>query len=325
MKKILLTIAICGMFSAPVLAQDDGEFGGEGSESAPSTERPKTKEELRAELLKLMKKASEEMGELERELAKASRDAPKADVVHERMKKLREAMEAGKLEDMPEGLRKYIEDNPEAAAELLDKSAEELKELAKNEEELLKTLQENPEALKKMAESEETMEKIIESQHAAEKKLAETLKRQEESAEKARQNVDDSLEVAHTLKKMQQGSGKGEGKPSDNESHTKDRGKKQGDQSKKGGNQPKEGAQDGYDPNSDEIPPDMTAEEWERLKASGFQAKGKTKEHEDGSSNEDNRKEPSKYKGFLEKWRRETLKKAEAMKDKAGKPKKDGE
>ena len=322
MKKILLAIAICGMFSAPALAQ--GEIGGEGGETAPSTERPKTKEELREELLELMKKASDEMGELERELAKASRDAPKADVVAERIRKLREAMEAGKLEDLPEGLRKYIEDNPEAVAELLGKSAEEMKELAKNEEELLKTLQENPEALKKMAESEETMEKIIESQHEAEKKLSETLKRQEESAEKARQNVDDSLEVAHTLKKMQQGSGQGEGKPSDNESHTKDRGKKQGDQSKKGG-KPNKGAEDGYDPSKDEIPPDMTAEEWERLKASGFQAKGKTKEHEDGSSNADNRKEPSKYKGFLEKWRRETLKKAEAMKDKTGKPKKDSE
>ncbi|MCF6228565.1 MAG: hypothetical protein L3J82_07905 [Planctomycetes bacterium] len=324
MKKIILTLAICGMFSVSAFAQDDGEFGGDDSESAPSTERPKTKEELRAELLKLMKKASEEMGELERELAKASRDAPKADVVAERIRKLREAMEAGKLENMPEGLRKYIEDNPDAAAELLDKSAEELKELAKNEEELLKTLQENPEALKKMAESEETMEKISESLHAAEKKLSETLKRQEESAEKARQNVDDSLEVAHTLRKMQQG-GQGEGKPSDNESHTKDRGKEQGEQSKKGGKEPKQGAEESYDPNSDEIPPDMTPAEWERLKASGFQAKGKTKEHEDGSSNDSNRKEPSKYKGFLEKWRRETLKKAEAMKDKASKPKKDGE
>ncbi|MHC4839849.1 MAG: hypothetical protein ACYTDT_02670 [Planctomycetota bacterium] len=319
MKKILLTLAIFGMFCAPVFAQEEGEIGGEGTE----TERPKTKEELREELIKLMKKASEEMGEVERELAKASRDAPKADVVAERIRKLREAMESGKLEDLPEGLRKYVEENPDEVAELLGKSAEEMKELAKDEAKLRETLEKNPEALKKLAESEATMEKIIESQHEAEKKLAETLKNQEESAEKARKNVDDSLEVAHTLRKMQQGGGQGEGKPSDNESHTSDPKKKEGEQSGNN-NKPSKGAEKEYDPSTGELPDGMTPEEYERLKKSGFQADTKIKKTEDGSSNEDNRKEPSKYKGFLEKWRRETHKKAEALKNKKA-PKKDGE
>ncbi|MDC1142846.1 hypothetical protein OAU50_07115 [Planctomycetota bacterium] len=303
MKKILLALAVFGMCSVPVFAQDGGDDGA-------GAEAPKSKEQLRAELIELMKKASEEMGEVERELAKASRDAPKADVVAERMKKLRESMESGKLEDLPEGLRKHLEENPDDVAELLGMSAEELKELAKDEAKLRETLEKNPEALKKLAESEDTMEKIIESQHAAEKKLAETLQRQEESAEKARKNVDDSLEVAHTLRKMQQ-SGQGKGEPKDNEAHTSDSKKKPGDQSGKG-NEPKKGAEKQYDPETGE---EIKIEEYERLEKSGFQTDGKKKETADAAGNDDNRKEPSKYKGFLEKWRRETYKKAESLKD----------
>lgn len=195
MKKILLALAVFGMFSTPIFAQEEGEIGGEESSA-----EPKSSDELKAELIKLMRKASKEMGEVERELAKASRDAPKADVVAERINKVREAMESGKLEDMPEGLRKHIQENPEDFSEMLGKSAEELKELAKDEIKLREVLEKNPEALKKLAQSEGTMEKIIEAQHNAEKQLAETLKHQEDSAANARESVDKSLETAHKIR-----------------------------------------------------------------------------------------------------------------------------
>src|SRR5690606_9614378 len=141
MKKLILTLAVAGLFSAPVSL-----FAQEG----PEGEKPaKSEQEMLEELHKLMKKASEEMGELENELAKASLDSPKADVIAERIKKLSEAMKQGKLDDLPEGLRKQIQENPEEAAKATGKSAEEIKQIAESSEELTELLRKNPELLKK--------------------------------------------------------------------------------------------------------------------------------------------------------------------------------
>jgi len=111
MKKLMLALALSGLLAAPAFAQEEEPPKAEG----------KSVEEMIAELHKLMKKASDEMGELETELAKASLDSPKADVIAERMERVRKMMEEGKLEEMPEGLRKHIEENPEETAKATGK------------------------------------------------------------------------------------------------------------------------------------------------------------------------------------------------------------
>jgi chromosome segregation ATPase len=186
MKKLILTFAVAAFVSAPVFAQ----------EGAPEP----TREERLAELHRLMRKASEEMNNLERELARASRDAPRADVIAERMQRIRKAMEQGRLDELPEGLRKHIEQSPEEAAELTGKSAEEVRNIARDSEALEELLKQHPELLKKLAENERTMEAIQRHQHEAERKLEETLRRQRESADAANRNVDEAINVAHTLR-----------------------------------------------------------------------------------------------------------------------------
>ena len=96
MKKLILSLALAGLFAAPtaMYAQDEGPGGPEGA-------KEKSPQEMMEELHKLMKKASDEMGELEKELAKASLDSPKADVIAARIRKLTEQMQEGKLDDMP--------------------------------------------------------------------------------------------------------------------------------------------------------------------------------------------------------------------------------
>ena len=91
MKKLMLAIAMAGLIAAPAAlhAQDGGkgeggEWGGESGKEGEAKEGGKSVDEMIAELHKLMKKASDEMGELENELAKASLDSPKADVIAER-------------------------------------------------------------------------------------------------------------------------------------------------------------------------------------------------------------------------------------------------
>jgi hypothetical protein len=270
-------------------------------------------EEMIAELHKLMKKASEEMGELEGELAKASLDSPKADVIAERIEKLRKLMEEGKLEDMPEGLRKQIQDNPEEVAKATGKSNEEVKKIAESSEELSELLRKNPELLKKLAENQSTMEKIVENQQAAEKKIEETLKKQQESADAAKTKVDESVELAHDIKAKGQGQGQGQGQPKNEPGkETKDPRGNEGD--KQGTNKPSKGAEEGYQPGEGEMDPDEKVEEYERGKGSGFQAEKQGKETGGSASSEDKR-EPAKYKGFLRKWADETKKKGEARKE----------
>lgn len=189
MKRILMAIAITGLFTVPAAL---------AAQEAPAAQE--SPEELAAKLNKLMKQASDEMAALERELARASMAAPKADVVQERMKRIREAMEQGKLEELPEGLREEIKQNPGEVAKATGKSAEEIKQLAESAEELTKLLKENPEVLKKLASSEETMNRVLEAQNAVEKRLAETLQKSEEAAEAAKKNVNDSIDVAHQIK-----------------------------------------------------------------------------------------------------------------------------
>ena len=190
MKRVLLALACCGFLAAPAFAQEEPE----------KDLTKKSREELLAELHKLMKDASKEMDGLERELAKTSLGPAKADIVAERMERLRKAMKEGKLDELPEGLREYLKENPDAAAEAAGMSAEEFRKLAEDEAQLRETLERNPEILRKLAESESAFEDILERQVAAEKRLEDSLQKAKESTEKAEKNVDDSLEVAHELR-----------------------------------------------------------------------------------------------------------------------------
>ncbi|MCB9934005.1 MAG: hypothetical protein H6841_11360 [Planctomycetes bacterium] len=188
MKRVLLALACCGLLAAPAFAQEEKDLGS------------KSREELLAELHKLMKDASKEMDGLEKELAKTSLGPAKADIVAERMKKVRDAMKEGKLDELPEGLREYMKENPDEAAKLAGKSAEEFKQLAEDEEKLRELLGKNPELLRKLAENEHAFEDIMQRQVAIEKRVEDALKRAEESTSKAEENIDGSLEVAHELK-----------------------------------------------------------------------------------------------------------------------------
>src|SRR5687768_14681357 len=132
MKRVLLALAFCGLLAAPAFAQDEPD----GEKDLAS----KSREELLAELHKLMKDASEEMDGLEEQLANTSLRPAKADVIAERMNKLREAMKKGEVDELPEGLREYLKENPDATAERTGKSAEEFKALTEDEAKLRELL-----------------------------------------------------------------------------------------------------------------------------------------------------------------------------------------
>jgi hypothetical protein len=304
MKKLMLALAISGLMAAPVFAQEGEEPPREGGQSM---------EEMIEELHKLMKKASQEMGELETELAKASLDSPKADVIAERIKKMQEMMKEGKLDELPEGLRKHIEENPEEVAKATGKSNEEIKKIAQSNDELVELLRKNPELLKKLAENQSTIDGIIEKQQAAEKKIEETLKKQQESADAAKTKVDESVELAHNIKAKGQGKpGEGQPKNEPGKEGTKDprdQPGKQGDTKK-----PTKGAEEGYQPGEGEMDPEDKIEEYERGKEGGFQADRERKGTEGAAGSED-RREPAKYKGFLRKWAEETKKKGDERKE----------
>lgn len=190
MKRVLLMLALAGLGGAPLLAQDSGE--------KPNAE--KTREELLADLHKLMKKASSEMEATETKLAKSSLAAPKADVVSERIRKLREAMTQGKLDGLPEGLREYLAEHPEEATRLTGKSEDELRKLAEDPKKLEELLNGSPDLLKKLAASEATFEEILKRQVEAEKRLEESLRAAEDATERAKENIDGSIDIAHELK-----------------------------------------------------------------------------------------------------------------------------
>lgn len=302
MKRILMAIAFAGLTGAPLAAQAEPPAPGESPQ------------ELQAKLGKLMKEASEEMAALERELARASLSSPKADVIAERIKQIREAMEQGKLEDLPEGLRDEIKQNPDEVAKLTGKTNEEVTKLAESSDTLRDLLKQNPEVLKKLAASEEVMQRVLEKQNAVEKRLAETLQKTEESAEAARKNVDESIKVAHELKAASQGSGSGEGQPKNKGESTSDKGDK--DQKQGGNGKSQQGANSQYQPGEGAGPRDDKTEEFERAaKTDGFQGEKKNKEAEAGSSNDDNRREPGRYSGFSKKWNEEVRKRTEERKD----------
>ena len=247
---------------------------------------------------------------------KALQSPPKADVIAERVKKLKEAMEQGKLDDMPEGLRKQIEEHPEEVAKATGKSNEEVKKIAESSDDLTELLRKNPELLKKLADSQDTMDGIVEKQQAAEKKIEETLKKQDDAVEAAKKELDDSLELAHDIKAKSQGQGQGQGQPKNDKSQqTKDpksgEGKPQGGDNKK----PSKGAEEGYQPGEGQMDPDKKVEEYERGKDGGFQADKQHKDMKDGASN-DGKREPAKYKDFWDKFNKEITKKsAERKKD----------
>jgi hypothetical protein len=303
MKKLMLALAISGLMAAPVFAQEGEE---------PPREGGQTVDEMIAELHKLMKKASEEMGELETELAKASLDSPKADVIAERVKKLQDMMKEGKLDEMPEGLRKHIEDNPEEVAKATGKSNEEVKKIAESNDELIELLRKNPELLKKLAESQSTIDSILEKQQSAEKKIEETLKKQQESAEAAKTKVDESVELAHNIKAKSQGK-PGPGQPKNEPGkETKDPREQPGND--QGSKKPTKGAEEGYQPGEGEMDPEDKIEEYERGKEGGFQA-DKLGKGTEGAAGSEDRREPAKYKGFLRKWAEETKKKGDERKE----------
>jgi hypothetical protein len=140
------------------------------------------------------------MDKLERELAKSSLDAPKADVIAERVKKAREAMEKGELKDLPPGLREFLARDSAQAAKITGLSEEELKRMAEDAGSLEETLRKNPEILKKLAASEDAFEKILERQLEVEKRLEDALKSTQEATKQAEEKVDQSIEIAHELK-----------------------------------------------------------------------------------------------------------------------------
>ncbi len=191
MKRLLLAMAIAGFMSAPVFAQA-------GPVEGPAEE--KSVEELLKELHELMKRASNEMGELEKELNRASLDAPKADVIAVRIAKLREAMEQGKLDEVPEGLARYLKENPDELAKASGKSGEEIRKLAESSKALEELLNQHPEVLKKLASQNEAIEHVQRFQSEAERKLEETLKRQRDAARAANENVDNAIEIGHRIK-----------------------------------------------------------------------------------------------------------------------------
>lgn len=299
MKNLMIAIALAGLMTAPAVLN---------AQEGPEGEDARTQQEMMKELHELMKKASDEMGALKGELAKTSRDAPKPDVIETRMERVREMMKDGKLDDMPEGLRRHIKENPEDTAEATGKSNEEVREIAESSEKLQELLRENPELLKKLAGNEATIESVIEKQHEAEKKLEESLNKQNESAEAARQKVDESLNVAHKLSQKGQGQGQGaENDKSESTSNPREQEEKQGN------GQSDEGATEQYDADSGEKPDELT-EEYERGEGKdGFQADRKGKDMGDASSS-DERPEPDKYKGFWEKFRAEAMKKSNERK-----------
>lgn len=303
MNRILLSMAFCGVFASPALMAQT---------APPEGEHEETDQELAAKLVKFMKKASEEMGELEKELAKASQSAPKADVVNERLNKIREQMKQGKLDELPEGLRKEILENPDEVAKAAGKTANEVRKISEKEAELRELLQKNPELLKKLAENEETMQRVLEKQNDVEKRLAETLERTEEAANEANKNIDGAIGVAHMLKQQGSGGG-GDGKPKNKGEKTGDARDKDGQQG--GDGESKKGAEGQYQPGPGEKLDDKKTEEFERADGKGgFQGDKKGKDATDGSGNDDNRREPEKYKGFWEKFIREARKKAEDAK-----------
>ncbi|MCA8911685.1 MAG: hypothetical protein KDB82_08260 [Planctomycetes bacterium] len=191
MKKVLLMLACCGLLAAPAFAQE-----------SPNADdlKSKTRDELLEDLHKLMKEASKEMDGLERDLARTSLGPARADIIAERIKRLKEAMSKGELSELPEGLREYLAEHPEDAADATGKSVEEFKKLTEDEAELRKLLEKNPDLLKKLSKNEDALEDILKRQAAIEKRVADSLKRAEESTEKAEENIDHSLDVAHELK-----------------------------------------------------------------------------------------------------------------------------
>ncbi|MBE7490267.1 MAG: hypothetical protein HS108_00680 [Planctomycetes bacterium] len=302
MKRILLALAFTGILAAPAaLAAQEGVVEGEAEESP---------QELLAKLHKLMKEASKEMGELEKELAKASLSAPKADVVKERLDRIRKAMQEGKLDDLPEGLRKEIQDNPEDVARATGKSTDEVRKLAEDEAKLRELLEKNPELLKKLAQNEETMQRVLEKQNAVEKRLAETLQKQEQAAEAARKSVDEAVDLAHKLR--QQGQGQGQGQPKNKGEKTKDGREKEQQQGNP--NQPNKGADSQYQPGEGEGPRNDKTEDFERSAQGGAQFEKKGKDMGDGSGNDSNRREPEKYKDFWKKFQEDSRKKIEERK-----------
>jgi hypothetical protein len=296
MKKFIAMLALAGFLGAPLFAQEAGP-----------EPQPKSDAELLAELHRLMKKASEEMGQLESELAKASLDAPKADVIAERIKKIRESMESGKLDELPEGLREYLRQNPEEAAKLTGKSEEEIRKAAEKNDELLELLKKNPELLKKLAQSEDTMEEIVKHQHEAERKLAETLRKQQEAAEQAREKVNESIDIAHELSSRNPQSSPGQ--PDNKGEKSKD--PREGNKPQQG--DPSKGAEEQYNPGNGENKPEDKTGDFKRAEGEGFQTDKQGKDMQDASSSQD-RREPGKYKGFWEKFAEESAKRAEQRK-----------
>jgi hypothetical protein len=288
-------MSLAGLLAAPTFAQE--------------AEREKTDQELLEELHQLMKKASDEMGGLERELAKASLDAPKADVIAERVQRIRKAMEQGKLDDLPEGLSRHIADNPEELAKASGKSVEEIRRIADDSKQLEELLKQNPELLKKMAQNQDTMESIQRRQHDAEKKLEETLKKQREAARAADESVDKSINLAHMLK--QQGQGQGQGQPKDNQQKTDD--PRQGKEQQQGSGDPKQNATGQYQPGEGKLDQENETGDFVHGKGDSAQMEKKQKEMGDAASSDETRA-PDKYKGFFRKWHEQTAKRAEEKK-----------
>lgn len=305
MKRILLMLAFAGLLGAPLLAQE--------------AEREKTPEELMRELLELMEKASKEMEAAEKELAKASLPPNKADVLAERMRVLREKLAKGEIDEVPEGLREYLRNNPEEAAKAAGMSVEEFKKIIENQDKLKETLKKSPEVLKKLAESESAMEKVLRHEQEAERKLEEIVKKQEEAVEKSKENVDKSIDIANQLRQQGQGSGKSEMK--DNENKTKDP-KDQGNSQSSGQGK---NAEKEYQPGEGKVDrKDEKDDDFTRREGDGFKADSRKKDTAEGAGSEGSGGSPDKYKGFWEKWNkaiRERTKDAGKDAPKGDKPK----
>jgi hypothetical protein len=206
MKTVLMAIVLLAMLAPALPAQRGPGGGGEGEA------QPRSAEERLADLHRLMRKAGKEMEKLEQELARASQDAPRPDVVAERIERMRRALQEGRLDDLPEGMVEYLRKNPDSIAGETELTVDDVLRIIKEHEEtergegerrlteLEQLLERNPELLKRLAENESAMDEVRSHQHGAERRLEEALKRQNETVETARERVDEAIEYAHTLR-----------------------------------------------------------------------------------------------------------------------------
>lgn len=292
--KLLTSLVISLSLAAPLFAQE-----------VPKPE--KTQEELLKELHDLMKKTSDEMGKAEEKLTDTSRDKIKDDVTAAIIEKFQNDLKSGNIEDVPEGLRKYLKENKEKLAKQLGLSEDEVAALAESED-LKDWVKANSELLSKEFESKVALEELIIYQKIVENDLETTLDGQADSAQKISENIDKSLEAAHNLAGS---GGKSKSDSVDNKQNAEGKPGQEPNQLQTPQKSPQgkpDDAQHEVDSTSEGYIPEPSQND-----SKAFQAESNKKTTNTGNSS-DEQPEPSKYKGFREAWQRTIKKKLDAWK-----------